>query len=174
MPHQYVPDRNHYSECVRHNSSCTIVILPNFTDRVATYVCSFLQFPPYLWIPTSEPELMNGLVVHDKAQRVANFHAETLKTACELAGAAGLRSLSDIMPEHVMRRTSRQVVESFADLYPRMVSGSLFKASEKDGGKSFAQILDENCDSFVTLEEFNSFARQHRDEASGHLTRDYR
>jgi glutamate synthase domain-containing protein 2 len=69
-------------------------------------------------ITTQKPELMEGLVVPDKAQRVANYHAQTLTTACEIAGAAGLASLGDIRPEHVMRRTSRQQVESFAGACP--------------------------------------------------------
>lgn len=40
-------------------------------------------------ITMSNPALIKGLVVEDKADRVANFHYRTVHAACEIIGAMG-------------------------------------------------------------------------------------
>ena len=47
-------------------------------------------------VATQDPVRQKALVVTDKAQRVFNFHANTLKNLAELMGAAGLSRADQI------------------------------------------------------------------------------
>ena len=69
-------------------------------------------------IATQNPERNKGLVVTDKAQRVANFHRETVENLAELVAAAGLQSLEQLEPRHINRRVQGTEVKTYAQLYP--------------------------------------------------------
>ncbi|MGB0496274.1 MAG: FMN-binding glutamate synthase family protein [Kangiellaceae bacterium] len=71
-------------------------------------------------IATQDPSRNKALVVSDKAQRVANFHKETVHNLVELLAAAGLDDLSELRPEHINRRVSGTVVKTYRDLYPNI------------------------------------------------------
>lgn len=57
-------------------------------------------------IATQNKRLQKGLVVEEKKQRVANFHANTIKSFLEIVGAMGLKSSSEIKPDLLMKRMS--------------------------------------------------------------------
>ncbi len=76
-------------------------------------------------IATQNPYRNAGLVVTDKAQRVANFHEETVTNLAELVGAAGLDSLAGLGPEHINRRVQGTDVRTYAQLYPVVEAGCL-------------------------------------------------
>lgn len=66
-----------------------------------------------------------AIVVSDKAERVANYHKETLHALAELVAAAGLDHPSDLRPEHFMRRQGSDKFASYAELYVQMAPGEL-------------------------------------------------
>ncbi|MCH2189663.1 MAG: FMN-binding glutamate synthase family protein [Gammaproteobacteria bacterium] len=68
-------------------------------------------------IATQNPSRNKAIVVSDKAQRVANFHHESVKNLVELVGAAGLNSISDLNASHVNRRMEGTNVKTYAELY---------------------------------------------------------
>ena len=76
-------------------------------------------------IATTNPNRAKAIVVTDKAQRVANFHKETVKNLVELAGAAGLNSLSELKSHHINRRVQGTHVSNYAELYPTIQPGCL-------------------------------------------------
>jgi len=78
-------------------------------------------------IATQNPNLMAGLAVSDKRVRVANFHAETVKSVAELLAAAGLSNPQDLRRWHVNRRCSMQEVCRYDELYPYPEAGCLLK-----------------------------------------------
>jgi hypothetical protein len=47
----------------------------------------------------------------EKAERVANFHANTLKAVAQLLGAAGLHHAKDLTPDHILRRTAEGQID---------------------------------------------------------------
>ncbi len=55
-------------------------------------------------ITTQDPMRQRGLVVPDKAERVANFHRNTLEALGHLIGAAGCDHPRDLKPMHIMYR----------------------------------------------------------------------
>lgn len=76
-------------------------------------------------VTTQDPVRMRALVVPDKAERVFQFHQNTLKALKELLGAAGLSHPSEVGPEHVIRRISSTEVRSLSALYQWLKPGEL-------------------------------------------------
>ncbi len=68
-------------------------------------------------VATQDPALMRGLVVQDKAPRVANFQRETVESLMELLAAAGVEHPDDLRPDHVHRRVSPTEVRHYGELY---------------------------------------------------------
>jgi len=69
-------------------------------------------------IATQDVARGNGLVVSDKATRVANLHKATLENLLELLGAAGLESMEELEPRHINRRVEGTTIKTYAQLYP--------------------------------------------------------
>ena len=76
-------------------------------------------------VATQDKLRQRALIVPDKAQRVANFHANTLQALAEVIGAAGLMHPSDIRATQLHRRISPTQTKNFAELYPVMKKGEL-------------------------------------------------
>jgi hypothetical protein len=80
-------------------------------------------------VTTQDPKRMRALVVPDKAERVFQFHQNTLKALKELLAAAGLMHPSELGPEHVIRRMSSTEVRSLAALHLWAKPGELVNGS---------------------------------------------
>ncbi|MFV0384461.1 FMN-binding glutamate synthase family protein [Paracoccus sp. (in: a-proteobacteria)] len=92
-------------------------------------------------IATQDPGRYKALVVPDKAERAARFHAATmfaLKEACE---SSGLHHPQEFTPHHLMIRTSPREVRSAASLYDWLKPGSLLAGEV--GHPAFAKYWDE-------------------------------
>jgi glutamate synthase domain-containing protein 2 len=76
-------------------------------------------------VATQDRSRQRALVVPDKAERVANFHRETMKSLAELTAAAGLDHPSCFSRLHISRRVSPSEVLTFAQLYPVVARGVL-------------------------------------------------
>ena len=76
-------------------------------------------------IATQNPSRNKAIVVSNKAQRVANFHRETVTNLVELLGAAGLDGLHQLKPKHINRRVQGTNVKSYEQLYPSLADGCL-------------------------------------------------
>ncbi|MBY5958463.1 FMN-binding glutamate synthase family protein [Membranicola marinus] len=80
-------------------------------------------------VATQDKELVAGLKVKDKTERVANFHLNTVSKFVELLGSSGKRTPSDILRKDVFRRINTYEVKSFETMYPTTPYGS-FKYGE--------------------------------------------
>ncbi len=77
-------------------------------------------------VTTQDPVRQKALVVGDKAQRVYNFHQQTLHALKELLQAAGLNHPSEITADHIVRRGSDQKVQLLAQaILTQMPDGAL-------------------------------------------------
>ena len=76
-------------------------------------------------VTSQDPLRQRALVVPDKAERVANFHRNTLIALAELVAAAGLSHPDQLQPHHFQRRASTDKVISFAEQYERLTNGQL-------------------------------------------------
>jgi glutamate synthase domain-containing protein 2 len=81
-------------------------------------------------VATQDRTRQRALVVPDKIQRVANFHASTMQSLMELTAAAGLDHPREFRPHHFSRRVSAREVMTFAELYPSLENGELLKGTK--------------------------------------------
>jgi len=78
-------------------------------------------------VATQKASLVNGLIVADKKQKVANFHKETVEGFVELLAAAGLDHPDEIDRCHVNRRVFMNTVRSYSEIYPEVPTGSMLQ-----------------------------------------------
>ena len=76
-------------------------------------------------VTTQDPERQKALNVENKSQRVARFHANTLKALGEMAGAAGLNDPRDFQPYHFMQRDGDSQMNEGSDSFPYLPEGFL-------------------------------------------------
>ena len=76
-------------------------------------------------VATQDPARQRALVIPDKAERVANFHRNTLAALAELVAAAGLTHPSQIGPQHILRRVSGDRILPFSSIFPLLQRGEL-------------------------------------------------
>jgi glutamate synthase domain-containing protein 2 len=76
-------------------------------------------------VATQDPTRQRALVVQDKAERVYNFHRNTLKALSEMLAAAGVEHPSQLRPEHLVRRVSVTEVKPFSALHVFLRPGEL-------------------------------------------------
>ncbi len=81
-------------------------------------------------VATQDRKLQQALVVDDKAERVANYHRNTLKMLNEITAAAGLEHPTLFRPEHFFQRTGAVGVQSYAQLYRHLAPGELLDGTE--------------------------------------------
>lgn len=75
-------------------------------------------------ITTHDPNLTRGLVVDDKAQRVANFQSETIDAAMELLAGMGLSHFTELKRAHINKRVEAETIRTFEDIYPSVEPGT--------------------------------------------------
>jgi glutamate synthase domain-containing protein 2 len=78
-------------------------------------------------VATQDKSLMKGLVVEDKKVRVANFHQQTIVSAIQMIGAAGLKKPCDLHRAFIYRRVSPNLIQTYGELFPYIPKGSLLQ-----------------------------------------------
>lgn len=89
-------------------------------------------------VATQDPLRQKALVVDDKAQRVHNFHRNTLKALSEILAAAGLEYPSQLEARHLVRRVSDTEVRLFSELHYFLKPGELLTGSTE--GEFYARM----------------------------------
>jgi hypothetical protein len=84
-------------------------------------------------VATQDALRQRALFVPDKAERVANFHRNTLKALAELIGAAGLAHPAQLRPWHIVKRTSETEVRLMSNLITVLGDGDLLTADSASG-----------------------------------------
>ncbi len=81
-------------------------------------------------VTTQDPLRQQSLVVPDKAERVFNFHQQTLHALQELVQAAGVNHPNEITAHHIVRRSSDNRVRSLAQsVLTQLPNGALLQES---------------------------------------------
>lgn len=80
-------------------------------------------------VATQDALRQRALVVPEKAERVYNFHRNTLKALAEMVAAAGLEHPSLVGPHHLVRRVSPTEVRMFSQLHTFLQDGELLDTS---------------------------------------------
>ena len=101
-------------------------------------------------VATQDRTRQRALVVSDKLQRVANFHASTMHSLIELTAAAGLDHPGEFSLHHFSHRVSGSDVRTFAQLYPALRKGELLAGTEDSRFRDAWALA--RADSFRPLE----------------------
>lgn len=97
-------------------------------------------------VATQNPKLFKGLDVNDKKVRVLNYHHETVKAAVELMSAAGLQHSVELHRAHIYRRVSANQIQTYAEMYPYLLKGSLLEAPYPKGWE--LDVMHSSAESF--------------------------
>lgn len=84
-------------------------------------------------IATQDRTRQAALVVPDKAERVYNFHRQTLRALADMLAAAGLEHPDDLKPQHLVRRVSATEIAQFDQLHTFLKPGELIGGVGGDG-----------------------------------------
>ncbi len=78
-------------------------------------------------VATQDPQLMKGLDVSDKRNRVANFHNETVKSVIEILAAAGYKEAQSLKRRDIFRRTSPMSIQTYNEIFPEIAAGAFLR-----------------------------------------------
>ena len=90
-------------------------------------------------VATTSEARQRGLVVADKEERVARFHAETIRALRNLMTAAGLERHTDFRPFHLRQRVSVARMKDIERVYEFVQPGQL---ADDAGSTSYARWWD--------------------------------
>lgn len=76
-------------------------------------------------VTTHNPAFVKGLVVEDKAKRVANYHKNTIDSFVELLAGAGIDDIRKITRSHIYRRVNITDIKTFEQIFPYLPKGAL-------------------------------------------------
>lgn len=82
-------------------------------------------------IATQDPLRQKAVVVPVKAERVANFHKNTLRAVADVLGAAGLSHPRELTPRHLQFRREDGKVIHGDEVHPPIRPGGLLDGGEK-------------------------------------------
>ena len=83
-------------------------------------------------IATQDKLRQKALVVPGKAERVYNFHRQTLKALSDMLAAAGLQHPDQLQPHHLVRRVTATEIRQFSQIYHFLKPGQLVDGTAKD------------------------------------------
>lgn len=83
-------------------------------------------------VATQDPDRQKALHVPTKAERVFNFHKNTLHALAELIASAGLAHPSDIKAHHLAQRVNDREIKNYAQLHFWLKDGELLSCENKD------------------------------------------
>jgi len=106
---------------------------------IQSLICNTNRCPT--GVTTQDPLRQRGLVVEDKAQRVANFHRSTMRALSEMIAAAGLEHPAQIRPHHLVRRVGDAEIRLFSQLHVCLEPGELVEGRRKRSFYSHAWNL---------------------------------
>ncbi|WP_339718941.1 FMN-binding glutamate synthase family protein [uncultured Paraglaciecola sp.] len=92
---------------------------------VQSLICHTNECPT--GIATQDPSLASGLVVGDKATRIARFHKGTVHATFDLVSSAGLSNPNQLNRSHIYRRVSQSEIKRYDEIYPNLTEGCLLQ-----------------------------------------------
>jgi hypothetical protein len=98
-------------------------------------------------VATQDKRRQRGLVVTDKAERVSNYHRNTIDDLAQVVAACGLEHPGELSPKLLCHRTSSLHHKTYANLFDWLEPGELLK--DNANGK-YAELWD-----LANSEKFN-------------------
>jgi glutamate synthase domain-containing protein 2 len=102
-------------------------------------------------IATQRPDLIKGLVVKQKKDRVANFHEETMQAFTELLAATGLENPDEINRAHIHRNETWTNISRYDESYPYLKEGALLQEPYPE--EWIVPMNESNPDTFMAIKK---------------------
>lgn len=83
-------------------------------------------------VATQDKDRQKALHVPSKAERVYNFHKNTMHALSEMIAAAGLKHPADIRAHHLAQRINDREIKNYAQLHFWLKEGELLSCENKD------------------------------------------
>ena len=83
-------------------------------------------------VTTQDDKLQRALVVPDKAERVHQFHRNTVHALAEMIAAMGMDHTNELNYDSVIRRVSQYEVRTFGEIHQPFLPGSLLGGTAPD------------------------------------------
>jgi glutamate synthase domain-containing protein 2 len=97
-------------------------------------------------VATQDPKFYKGLVVSDKAARVARFHENTVHATAEIIASGNLTHTSKLNRSHIYRRINQYEVKRYDQIFPYLKTNCLQEGNIPD---DFILVMEESrSDSF--------------------------
>jgi glutamate synthase domain-containing protein 2 len=90
---------------------------------IQALLCNTNQCP--VGVATQDKELIKGLNVKDKSDRVYHYHHKTIHSFVEMLGAAGISDSSQLNRSMINRRIDETTVATYEDIFPTMTENYL-------------------------------------------------
>ena len=106
---------------------------------VHSLICNTNKCPS--GVATQNPKFTNGLVVSDKAERVAKFHNNTVHATAEIIASGNLAHTSVLNRSHIYRRINQFEIKRYDQIFPYIPMNCL-----RDGNipESFKLVMQES------------------------------
>jgi len=88
-------------------------------------------------VATQDKRLYRGLVIPDKAERVHQYHKNTIAALAQVVAATGLEHPEELTPDHVSRRVSPTDVLAYSKIYDYLEPRALLEGNCNDRWKQF-------------------------------------
>jgi glutamate synthase domain-containing protein 2 len=111
-------------------------------------------------VATQDPKRQQALVVPDKAQRVTNFHRNTLKSLRDFAAAAGLNHPREFKPEHFYLHEGLREIMPASVALSWLKKGALLEQSHNIAGYSTYWEMAE-AESFLPVKSVEAAKSAH-------------
>ena len=93
-------------------------------------------------VATSSPARQRGLVIPEKAQRVANFQSKTLDSLHDIVVACGLETPDDFTPRHLRQWKDNAEMIPWSQIVPEVVPGKLLHEPEDTAFAEYWRMAD--------------------------------
>jgi glutamate synthase domain-containing protein 2 len=103
-------------------------------------------------VATQDPRRARALVVSDKSERVARFHAGTLHAIAEMTSAAGLDHPSSFLPHHLLMREQDRDMVTGEEVHPYLREGFLLDNEGEDTFGYRARWLRSRAEGFAPFD----------------------
>ena len=111
---------------------------------IHSLICNTNRCPTGVAI--QDPKFYKGLVVSDKAARVARFHENTVHATAEIIASGNLTHTSKLNRSHIYRRINQYEVKRYDQIFPYLKTNCLQEGNIPD---DFILVMDESrSDSF--------------------------
>lgn len=78
-------------------------------------------------VATTDENLIRGLHVPDKCERVSKFHGNTLQSMAEIMGTMGCATTNSLRPWNIMRRVSQNEIHHYGEMFHYLEKGELLQ-----------------------------------------------